>query len=82
MPMKYQRGNVYLKGVKTKKWYVKFRVYYKDGDGREVCQTKRVVLGLKSTMKKCEAEKKLEQIAAAANESGASHRLRYWPMTA
>ena len=67
MPMKYQRGNVYLKGVKTKKWYGKFRVYYKDRSGREVCQTKRVVLGTKSEMKKWEAEKKLEQITAIAN---------------
>lgn len=70
MAMKYQRGNVYLKGVKTKKWYGKFRVYYKGRDGQEVCQTKRVVLGPKSEMKKWEAEKKLEQITAIANGSG------------
>lgn len=70
MPMKYQRGNVYLKGVKTKKWYGKFRVYYKDRSGQEVCQTKRLVLGAKSEMKKWEAEKKLEQITAIANGSG------------
>lgn len=69
MPMVYQRGNVYLKGIKTKKWYGKFRVYYKDREGQEVCQTKRVVLGAKSELKKWEAEKKLEQIAAVANGS-------------
>jgi hypothetical protein len=68
--MKHQRGNVYLKGVKTKKWYGKFWVYYKDRSGQEVCQTKRVVLGTKSEMKKWEAEKKLEQITAIANGSG------------
>ncbi len=70
MPMKYQRGNVYLKGAKMKKWYGKFRVYYNDRDGQEVCRTKRVVLGQKSEMKKWEAEKKLEQIAAVANGTG------------
>lgn len=70
MPMKYQRGNVYLKGVKTKKWYGKFRVYYKDRDGIEVCLTKRVVLGPKSELKKWEAEKKLEKVATVANGVG------------
>lgn len=70
MPMHYQRGTVYLKGTKTKKWYGKFRLYLKNRDGQEVCKTKRVVLGPKATMKKWEAEKKLEQIAATANGSG------------
>jgi len=70
MPMKYQRGNVYLKGVKTKKWYGKFRVYYKDRNGQEVSRTKRVVLGAKSSMTKWEAEKKLERTALVANGGG------------
>lgn len=48
MAMVYQKGSVYEKGTRVKKWYGKFRVYMRDREGKEVTKTKRVVLGLKS----------------------------------
>lgn len=73
MAMVYQKGSVYEKG-KRKKWYGKFRVYSIDREGKEVEKTRRVVLGLKSLLRKHEAEEKLRAIIREANgiEKGSS----------
>jgi len=65
--MVYQRGNVYEKGTLKKKWYGKFRVYMRDQDGKEVERTRRVVLGLKSELRKHEAQEKLQTIIREEN---------------
>jgi integrase len=59
MAMVYQAGNVYEKGTRTKKWYGQFRFYQQDQQGKEVAKSKKIVLGLKSKMRKHEAEAKL-----------------------
>ncbi len=69
MAMVYQRGNVYEKGTLKKKWYGKFRVYMRDQDGKEVERTRRVVLGLKSELRKHEAQEKLQTIIREENGS-------------
>lgn len=70
MAMVYQKGSVYEKGTRVKKWYGKFRVYMRDREGREVIRTKRVVLGLKSKLRKHEAEEKLGEIIQRENGIG------------
>ena len=70
MAMVYQKGSVYEKGTRVKKWYGKFRVYMRDREGREVIRTKRVVLGLKSKLRKHEAEEKLGEIIQQENGIG------------
>ena len=67
MAMVYQKGNVYEKGKREKKWYGCFRVYMQDREGREVCKIRRVVLGLKSELRKHEAEEKLSAIIRSEN---------------
>jgi integrase len=70
MAMVYQKGTVYEKGTRVKKWYGKFRVYMRDREGKEVTRTKRVILGLKSKLRKHEAEEKLEEIVQRENGIG------------
>ena len=70
MAMVYQKGSVYEKGTRVKKWYGKFRVYMRDREGKEVTRTKRVVLGLKSKLRKHEAEEKLREIIQRENGIG------------
>src|SRR5215813_7144419 len=67
MAMVYQKGRVFEKGKKFKKWYGQFRVYRVDRDGKEVERTRKVVLGLKSELRKYEAEAKLEEIVRREN---------------
>lgn len=67
MAMVYQEGNVYEKGARIKKWYGQFRVYLQDQHGREVHKNKKVVLGLKSQLRKHEAEEKLREIIRLHN---------------
>jgi integrase len=67
MAMAYQKGNVYEKDKRKKKWYGQFRVYRTDREGKEVIKVKRVVLGLKSELRKHEAEEKLSQIILREN---------------
>lgn len=67
MAMVYQKGRVFEKGKKIKKWYGQFRVYRIDRDGKEVERTRKVVLGLKSELRKYEAEKKLAEIVRREN---------------
>ena len=70
MAMVYQKGTVYLQGAREKKWYGKFRVYMRDRDGREVERTRKVVLGLKSELRKWEAERKLQAVILKENGNG------------
>jgi integrase len=67
MAMVYQKGTVYLKGTREKKWYGKFRVYLKGRNGEEVERTRKVVLGNKSELRKWEAEEKLQTIVQEEN---------------
>jgi integrase len=67
MAMVYQKGTVYLKGTREKKWYGKFRVYLQDPDGKESEKTRKVVLGPKAKMRKFEAEARLQQIIRQNN---------------
>lgn len=67
MAMVYQAGNVFEKGTRTKKWYGQFRVYMQDQQGKEVSKNKKVVLGLKSQLRKHEAEAKLRDFIALHN---------------
>lgn len=67
MAMVYQKGRVFEKGKRIKKWYGQFRVYRIDRDGKEVERTRKVVLGFKSELRKYEAEEKLEQIVRREN---------------
>jgi integrase len=73
--MVYQKGTVYLQGAREKKWYGKFRVYMRDRDGRETERTRKVVLGLKSELRKWEAEKKLQEVILKENGNGNADRL-------
>lgn len=67
MAMVYQAGIVYGKGTRIKKWYGQFRVYRRDQQGKEVRKNKKVVLGLKSQLRKHEAEEKLREIIQQQN---------------
>ncbi|MGH9615898.1 MAG: tyrosine-type recombinase/integrase [Acidobacteriaceae bacterium] len=67
--MIYQKGTVYVKGTREKKWYGKFRVYLRDKNGQEVEHTRKVVLGPKAQMRKFEAERRLQEVIRKANES-------------
>ena len=68
--MVYQKGTVYLQGARERKWYGKFRVYRRDRDGRELERTRKVVLGLKSELRKWEAERKLQEVILKENGNG------------
>ncbi len=67
MAMVYQKGRVYEKGKRIKKWYGQFRLYMRDREGKEVERTRKVVLGLKSELRKYEAEGKLQAIIRGEN---------------
>jgi integrase len=67
MAMIYQKGTVYLKGTREKKWYGKFRVYLQDPGGKEVEKTRKVVLGPKAKLRKFEAEARLQEIIRQSN---------------
>lgn len=67
MAMVYQKGTVYLRGTREKKWYGKFRVYLLDQEGKETEKTRKVVLGPKAKLRKFEAEARLQEIIRQAN---------------
>jgi hypothetical protein len=67
MAMVYQNGKVYEKGKRVKKWYGQFRLYMRDRNGREVERTRKVILGLKSELRKYKAEEKLRDIIRKEN---------------
>ena len=60
MAMVYQKGRVFEKGKRIKKWYGQSRVYRVDREGKEVERTRKVVLGLKSELPKYQALDKLQ----------------------
>lgn len=66
---RHQDGRVELTGKRVKQW----RGYYYRYvlvDGKEIRQHKSVTLGLKSALKKWEAEQKLQQIIQAETGDG------------
>lgn len=67
MAMVYQKGRVYEKGKRIKKWYGQYRLYMRDREGKEVERTRKVVLGLKSELRKYEAEERLQEIIRREN---------------
>ena len=67
MAMVYQKGRVYEKGKRIKKWYGQYRLYMRDREGKEVERTRKVVLGLKSDLRKYEAEERLQEIIRKEN---------------
>jgi integrase len=67
MAMVYQKGRVYEKGKRIKKWYGQYRLYMKDREGKEVERTRKVVIGLKSELRKYQAEEKLQAIIRGEN---------------
>ena len=69
MAMVYQKGTVFLQGTRVKKWYGKFRVYLRDCNGKEVEKTRKVVLGPKATLRKWEAEERLQEVIRQENGS-------------
>ncbi|HYL14898.1 MAG TPA: site-specific integrase [Terriglobales bacterium] len=74
MAMVYQAGLVYEKGARIKKWYGQFRVYQQDQQGKEVRKNKKVILGLKSQLRKHEAEEKLRGIIRQHNSTTPAER--------
>lgn len=72
MAMVYQKGRVFEKGKRIKKWYGQFRVYRMDREGKEVEKTRKVILGLKSGLRKYQAEEKLEEIVRRENGKAGS----------
>ena len=69
MGMIYQEGTVYEKGIRVKKWYGQFRVYQRDPAGNEVKTSKKVILGLKSPLRKHEARARLREIIRLHNRN-------------
>jgi len=59
---RHQHGRVVESGKRVKKWKGYYYVYLREPDGTEIRAHRGVTLGLKSEMKKWEAEKKLQEI--------------------
>lgn len=62
MPMKYQKGTVYLCGERVKMWYGKYLIYGKDKDGKEVKKHRNVPLCQKANTPKWKAEQMLREL--------------------
>jgi integrase len=56
---RFQRGYVKERGKRVKKWVGFYRVYFLDADGGEHSRRTSMILGLKSELRKSEAEAKL-----------------------
>ena len=67
---RHQRGYVPEVGKGTKKWVGHYHVYILDENGRERRRKKYVILGLKSQMRKWEAEDKLFTLIAKETGTG------------
>ena len=67
---RHQRGYVSEVGKGTKKWAGHYHVYILDENGREQRRKKYVILGLKSQMRKWEAEDKLFTLIAKETGTG------------
>ncbi len=61
---RHQRGSVFEANGRVRKWAGRFHVYVIDANGKEKRRHKYVTLGLKSEMKRWEAEEKLQRIIA------------------
>ena len=61
---RHQRGFVSETKGRIKKWAGQFHIYVIDSNGKEKRRQKYVTLGLKSEMKRWEAEEKLQRIIA------------------
>jgi integrase len=59
---RYQRGRVFLKGRRAKKWWGRYYVYVLDENGSERRKWKLEPLGLASEMTKTDARRKLQDI--------------------
>jgi integrase len=59
---RHQRGFVVETGKRIKKWAGRFHIYVIDEQGKERRRSRRVIIGLKSRIKKWEAEQELAQI--------------------
>ena len=59
---RHQRGFVVETGKRVKKWAGRFHVYVIDEHGKERRRSRRVIIGLKSRMKKWQAEEELARI--------------------
>ncbi len=59
---RHQKGSVFESGSRVKKWKGSYYIYQTDGAGVERRVHREPVLGLKSELKKWEAEKKLQEI--------------------
>ena len=68
MAMVYQKGSVYEKGHALRNGMANSGLYG-DPEGRRL-QTKRVILGLKSKLRKHEAEERLQEIIQRENGIG------------
>lgn len=62
MPMKYQKGTVYLCGERVKMWYGKYLIYGKDKDGKEVKKHRNVAICPKANTPKWKAEQMLREM--------------------
>jgi integrase len=68
---RHQTGYVEETGKRTKKWKGHYYVYVRQEDGSEERRHRATILGLKSQMKKWEAEKLLQQIIDKATDDPA-----------
>jgi integrase len=68
MAMKYQKGTVYLSGLRVKMWYGKYLVYRMNQDGKEVRSQRNVAICPKANTPKWKAQQKLQEIIV--RESG------------
>lgn len=81
---RHQNGFVEEVGKKTKKWKGHYFEYQREPDGRETRKHRGVILGLKSEMKKWEAQRKLQELIAKSDQDGAAakpspvHTLRWF----
>ncbi len=62
MAMKYQKGTVYLRGQKVKRWYGKYTVYSRNAEGKEVGTRRNVPLCPKAGTPKWKAEQMLHSL--------------------
>lgn len=72
MAMKYQKGTVYLRGLKVKMWYGKYLIYGKDRDGKEVRRHRNVAICPKANTPKWKAEQLLQEIILKESRGVAS----------
>ncbi len=72
---RWQKGWIEATGKKVKKWKGHYYVYVRHLDGKEERSHRAVVLGLRSEMRKTDAEKKLKEIIDRNNRTDQPGRL-------